>query len=104
VTAGRQIAPAAGRVWVFVEVLVRNLGRPRFTPCALHYRIGDAAGAIYFPDRRAGTGAAPAQPPAALAKGALTQCHLGFQVPTQSQGRRLFFDAQSTPARYQVPL
>lgn len=104
VTAARRIAPAAGRVWLFVEVLVRNLGRPRFTPCGLHYRVGDAAGTLYFPDVRVGTSRAQARPTAPLATGALAQCQLGFQIPAQAQGRRLLFDAQSKPARYEVPL
>jgi hypothetical protein len=104
VTRARRLPPVPGRVWRFVEVLVRNLRRAPFAPCALHYRLEDAAGRTYFPDPRAGTAAPAQQPPVTLAGGGLTSCRLGFVVPMRGAGLRLAFDPLKTPGRYEIPL
>jgi hypothetical protein len=104
VTSASHLAPAAGHRWQFVEVLVRNLGRPRFLPCALHYRLEDSARVTYFRDRRVGPGIQAGQPPAPLPAGRQTQCRLAFQVPAGASGLRLVFDPLTTPGRYEIPL
>jgi hypothetical protein len=86
----RPVAP--GQRWVTIGVRARNLGRRRFDPTRLAYRLRDARGASYIGDFRGGTGPPSLSQRGYLLSGQTARIQLGFRVPAGAGPLTLVFE------------
>lgn len=100
----KHVPAGPGQRWELVTVRVTNLTRAGFDPRVLHFRLADARGQTYYPDRKAGTGPAVGRPPHPLARGQLGQAEVAFRVPQSASGLSLLFNPTTQRLRLQVPL
>jgi hypothetical protein len=83
-----------GLRWEPVEILARGLTAGAIDPRALHPRLQDATGRLYFADRSLGT--AGSRPSGPLAVGVQTQADLAFRVAANATGLTLLFSPTKT--------
>ena len=88
----KTVPPAPGSKWLLVTVRVRDLTRDNLDPRVLHYRLVSTGGQNYFPKLAYGTGPDVGRAPHPLARGALVQAELAFQVPVAAPPLQLAFD------------
>jgi hypothetical protein len=94
-----------GRKWLHVGVDVRNVGRRRFRPSTIAYRLRDGRGRSYWPDVGGGTGPASLAKSGHLERGAVAATRLRFRVPRRARGFVLVFEPRGASARQvRVPL
>jgi hypothetical protein len=94
-----------GREWLSVGVDVRNVGRRRFVPSTLAYRLKDGRQRSYWPDVGGGTGPASLAESGGLEQGQLAAMRLRFRVPRDARRFALVFEPGRASARQvRVPL
>ena len=90
---------------VSLTVRATNRSRRRFDPTVLRYRLADAGGRQYYPDRSAGTGPGSLAATGSLARGETAEVRLGFQVSASADGLALVFEPdQPSSIQVRIPL
>jgi hypothetical protein len=95
-----------GRAWLSVGVDVRNVGRRRFRPSTVSYRLKDGRGRSYWPEVGGGTGPASLAESGRLERGVGgAAMRLRFRVPRGARRFALVFEPGGASARQvRVPL
>jgi hypothetical protein len=94
-----------GLEWLQLGVDVRNVGRRRFRPNSLAYRVKDERGRAYWPDVGGGTGPATLAKTGFLERGESAQARLGLRVPRSARRLRLVFEpVPNGSLQVEVPL
>jgi hypothetical protein len=88
----RSRSPGERAQWVVLGVDARNLGRRRFNPNVLAYRLADARGNRYAPVVGGGTGPDSLRKTGSLRAGESAQARLGFRVPSTARRLALLFE------------
>lgn len=99
-----RVAPGPGRRWRLVDVTVTNLTRVGFDPHRLHYRLVDASGTTYFPERDRGTHPGARTPLGYLSRGQSSDTELAFRVADSATQLQLRFNPTMRHFRVEVPL
>jgi hypothetical protein len=99
------LRPAGGGArWVPLGVDIRNLGRRRFAPNALAYRLRDGRERSYWPETGGGTGPASLARTGRLRRGQGARMRLTFRVPHDARRLTLVFEPDAAgPLQVRVP-